>query len=157
VYSFVCTSLPFARLAQDKQMANGQSHPWYVSLILAQWGVEQGWHMPTYTGYNFGNVSAIGGFPAVGGINVPGSPGAFAYAYTPAQGVSEYVIFTGNGKYYGAVTANYPNGPRAQALALGQSPWDADHYASNGQYGGKLINAMNSYNLYRYDNPNAGC
>lgn len=157
VGSFICTALPFARLAQRKQLENGMAHPWYVSVILAQWGVEQGYHMPTYTGYNFGNVSAIAGFPSVGGINVPGSPGAFAYANTTLQGVDEYVIFTGNYHFYYNIMANYPNGPRAQALALGQSPWDADHYGINGYAGAKLLNALNSYNLYRFDNPSVWC
>jgi hypothetical protein len=151
-WGFICTALPFARLAQQQMLDAGLSHPWYVSVILAQWGVEQGWSMPTYTGYNFGNVSAIAGYPYVGGINVPGSPGAFAYAYTPLQGVHYYVIYTQYG-FYSGVAGAYPRGPVAQAIALAQSPWDAGHYGG----GSKLTNAMAAYGLQRFDNPNAHC
>lgn len=155
-YGFICTALPFARLAYNDMINSGMAHPWYVSFILAQWGVEGGWSMPTYTGYNFGNVSALAGYPAIGGINVPGSPSAFAYAYTPLQGVTYYVIYA-QMRLYTGVTAAYPQGPYAQAYAMGASPWDAGHYAVNGQYGAKLVNAMNAFNLTRFDNPAASC
>jgi len=155
-HSFVCVALPFARLAQQRMEEQGMEHPWYVSVILAQWGVEQGWSLPSYTGYNWGNVSAIPGYPAVGGIPVAGSPLAFAYAYNPMQGMDYYVIYVQKG-YYTGVTAAYPRGPQAQAIAIGQSPWDADHYAINGYVGAKLLNAMNAFDLYRFDNPSAQC
>ncbi len=157
VGAFICTALPFARRVQVRQAQEGLPHPWYVSVILAQWGVEHGWSIPDYTGYNWGNSSAIPGFDAVGGLNVPGSPGAFAYAYTPLQGVEIYQIFTRMGFYTG-VWQNYPNGPVAQAKALGQSPWDAGHYQEGGGIPGQsLLNAMNGYNLYRFDNPSVFC
>jgi len=157
VGAFICTALPFARLVQTRQMQQGLPHPWYVSVMLAQWGVEHGWSIPDYTGYNWGNSSAIPGFPSVGGLNVPGSPGAFAYAYTPLQGVDIYTIFT-KMSFYTGVWQNYPNGPVAQAKALGQSPWDAGHYQEGGGIPGQsLLNAMNNYNLYRFDNLKVFC
>lgn len=155
--SFVCVALPFARLAQSLQIQDGIAHPWYVSVILAQWGVEQGWSIPSYTGYNWGNVSAIAGYPSIGGTGVWGSPSAFAYAYTPMQGTEYYVIFTMNG-WYNGVTNAWSQGPQAQAYALGQSPWDAGHYGENGSGpGGELVGDMNAFNLYRFDNPKTEC
>lgn len=154
---FICVALPFARLVQQRELAAGLRYPWYVSMILAQWGVEHGWNIPDYTGYNWGNSSAIPGFPSVGGTGAVGSPGAFAYAYTPLQGVGIYVAFTQMG-FYSGVTAAYPNGPWAQAIAMGQSPWDAGHYAEGGGGpGASLINVMRTFNLTRFDNPNAQC
>ncbi len=157
VGSFICTALPFARLVQQEQIADGLPHVWYVSVILGQWGVEHGWNIPDYTGYNWGNSSAIPGFPAVGGTSTPGSPAAFAYAYTPLQGVAIYETFT-KMRFYVGVWQAYPNGPVAQAEALGQSPWDAGHYDEGGGIPGQsIINAMNQFNLYRFDNPNVSC
>src|SRR5262249_43247461 len=74
--AFVALALPYARQAH-------QSSGWPVSLILAQWGLEQGWKTPGYTGYNFGNVAALPGEPTVKGIQKVGSPRAFAYAKSP--------------------------------------------------------------------------
>jgi hypothetical protein len=158
--SFICVALPLARLAQQEMLQAGMTHPWphpwHVSLMLAQWGIEQGWHIPGYTGYNWGNVGAIPGYPTVGGLNVWGSPSAFAYAYTAQQGVEEYVSVAHNG-YYDNVTANWGNGTRAQAYALGSSPWDAAHYNNGGGPGSSLIAVINSFNLYRFDTPNITC
>jgi hypothetical protein len=157
-HDFVCAALPFARLAQDKMTSgtNAQPHPWYISLILAQWGVEQGWTIPGYTGYNWGNSSALPGFPAVAGTNQPGSPGAFAYATSAEMGVAIYVDFVKNG-LYDAVARAYPSGPQAQAVALGQSPWDAGHYTATGNPGSSLLATMQYYRLQRYDAPGATC
>lgn len=152
-YGFVCVALPFARLAQQKMLDEGMAHPWYVSVMLAQWGVEQGWTLPGYTGYNWGNVSAVAGYPAIGGLAVAGSPSAFAYAYTAIQGLDEYVLFT-KGGYYAGVTDAYPQGPVAQAIALGESPWDAAHYGGAGR---TLLSVMSAFGLQRFDNPGAHC
>jgi hypothetical protein len=152
-HSFVCVALPFARLAQQKMIDEGMSHPWYVSVMLAQWGVEQGWTLPGYTGYNWGNVSGVAGYPAIGGLAVAGSPSSFAYAYTPMQGLDEYTLFT-RGGYYAGVTAAYPRGPVAQAIALGESPWDAAHYGGAGR---TLLGVMSAFDLQRFDNPSARC
>ncbi len=156
-HDFVCALLPFARKAQaDMQLGpHAIQHPWYISVILAQWGVEQGWRTPGYTGYNFGNVSAYPGFPSIGGTGQPGSPGAFAYGQTAEQGVDEYVTFTQMALYQ-SVAAAYPAGALSQAQALGQSPWDAGHY-DNGYPGKKLVDAITTYQLTRFDAPNAAC
>jgi surface antigen len=158
--AFVCAALPFAQLAASDITAGPQAqpHPWYVSVILAQWGVEQGWQMPSMLdGYNVGNVSAIPGQPSVGGTGQPGSPASFAYASTPQQGVADYVLFVQNGLYT-SVAAAYPGGPQAQAVALGESPWDAGHYAiSGGGPGASLIAAITTYHLTQYDQPGATC
>ncbi len=157
VGGFICVALPFARLAQVIQLRNGQPRPWYVSLILAQWGFEQGWNIPGYTGYNWGNSSAIAGYPAVSGTNQPGSPGAFAYAYDPIQGVGIYTTFT-QMRFYTGVSAVWNQGPIAQAVALGQSPWDAGHYdEAGGPPGRTLVNIINEFGLQRFDNPNQSC
>lgn len=161
VHAFLCVALPLARLAQQEMLAKNSSgsalrYPWYVSVILAQWAIEQGWGMPTYTGYNFGNVSAIAGYPRVSGGGVPGAPGWFAYADTPTLGVFFYVIFT-KLSLYREVDAVYASGPIAQAYALGQSPWDAAHYTPDGQPGDSLVNVMLDQNLQRFDQPNATC
>ncbi len=155
VWNFICAALPYARMAQQDQEQAGM-RPWYVSVILSQWGIEDGWTMPTYTGYNFGNTSALSGYPWIAGLPVAGSPTAFAYAYTPAQGVFYYVTFSKMG-YYVGVSAAYYSGPVAQMLALGASPWDADHYAINGRYGAKLLNNYYTFNLQRFDNPSVNC
>ncbi len=157
-HNFICAALPFARDAQEQMIEppHALPHPWYLSVILAQWGIEQGWAMPTYTGYNFGNVSAIAGQPYVPGTNQPGSPGAFAYAGTAEQGVADYVLFAKNG-LYGDVAAAWESGPRAQAAALGASPWDANHYTSFASPGSSLLAVMQINNLTRFDDPTATC
>jgi hypothetical protein len=144
--AFVQFALPYA------QSANQQCH-WPVSVILAQWGVEQGWHVPTYTGYNWGNVSAITGQPSIGGLNVPGSPAAFAYAATPEKGLEYYVIYCHMGYYSGVAPAAAAGGPDAAARALGRSPWDAGHYTATNSPGSTLLTAMRVFNLYYYDKP----
>src|SRR5262249_46209505 len=125
---------------------------WYISVILAQWAVETGFKVPGYTGYNFGNVSAISGEPSVGGLNVPGSPSAFAYAVTPLDGVRYYVYFTQLGHYTGVADA-YPQGPIEQAYALAASPWDAAHY----RQGASLVNMINQYSLRDFDSSSDRC
>ncbi len=156
--AFVCAALPFARLAQQELVAGRrpQPHPWYVSVILAQWGIEQGWTIPGYTGYNWGNSSALDGYPSVPGTNQPGSPSRFAYATSAEMGVAIYVAFAQNG-LYDAVAAAWPQGPQAQALALGASPWDAAHYTGTGHPGSSLLDVMAYYHLTRLDQPGATC
>jgi hypothetical protein len=159
--AFLCAALPLARLAQDEMTQSRVGgdplpHPWYVSVILAQWAIEQAWQMPTYTGYNFGNVSAIAGQPSVPGTSAPGSPGAFAYAPTASQGVADYVIFAKLGLYQGVDRA-YPEGPLIQAIALGASPWDAAHYTPDGQPGDALVSVIQRFGLEHFDSPTATC
>jgi murein DD-endopeptidase MepM/ murein hydrolase activator NlpD len=141
--AFTALTLPYAERAHQRT-------GWPVSLILAQWGLEQGWKAPGYTGYNWGNVAALPGEPTVGGIHTWGSPAAFAYAHTPEDGLRYYLHVAALG-YYSAVAPAATGGADAAARALGRSPWDAAHYTSHGDPGSALINQMRTYNLYQYD------
>lgn len=143
VASFVRLALPYAFQAH-------QALGWQTSVILAQWGLEQGWYVPSYTGYNWGNVGLMPGVPSVPGLNVPGSPSGFSYAATPADGERVYVM-AARLPYYIPVTQAAPAGPDATAVALGNSPWDAGHYTNIGQPGSSLLAIMRGYNLYRFD------
>jgi nucleoid-associated protein YgaU len=144
VQQFIAYVLPYAQRAH-------QQTGWPTSLILAQWGVEQGWHLPTYTGYNFGNCGAIPGEPTIGGLNVPGSPARFSYAATPEDGLRQYV-HVAHLSYYAAVAPTAASsGVDAAARALGRSPWDAGHYTSSGNPGSSLLAVLHTYNLYQYD------
>jgi hypothetical protein len=144
VKSFINYTLPYARKASA---ATG----WPVSVILAQWGLETGWRTKTYTGFNWGNCGAMPNQPTIGGINKPGSPAAFAYAYSPTQGVAEYVHVAHLGYYTRVASAARAGGANAAARALGQSPWDWGHYTNRGDPGSSLISLMRAYNLYYYD------
>jgi hypothetical protein len=143
VYAFVKLALPYAFQAH-------RVLGWQTSVILAQWGLEQGWHVPSYTGYNWGNVSYVPGAPTVGGLNMPGSPRSFAYAPTPADGL-RYFLYAASQHYYVGVTAAARYGADATAVALGKSPWDAGHYTNNGHPGSSLLAIMRKYNFYRFD------
>jgi hypothetical protein len=143
VQSFVSYALPYARQAHAQT-------GWPTSVILAQWGLEQGWRIPGYTGFNWGNVAALPGEPTVNGIAVAGSPAAFAYANTPQQGLNYYVRVAKLGYYQGVASAA-ANGADACARALGASPWDAGHYTATGSPGSSLLSIMRVYNLYWYD------
>ena len=144
VHHFVTIALSYAVQAH-------QALAWPTSLILAMWGLEQGWSVPSYTGYNWGNVSAIQGEPSVGGINVPGSPAAFAYARTPADGL-RYFLSAARLPYYMLVApAAKQGGPDAAAVALGRSPWDANHYTVTGMPGSSLLAILHDFNFYRLD------
>ncbi len=144
VKAFINYTLPYARKASAQT-------GWPVSVILAQWGLETGWRTKTYTGYNWGNCGAMPNQPTIGGINKPGSPAAFAYAYSPAQGLAEYVHVAHLGYYTKVAQAARTSGATAAARALGQSPWDWGHYTNRGDPGSSLISIMRVYNLYYYD------
>lgn len=141
--AFVAFATPYARRAHD---ATG----WSVSVILAQWGVEHGWKLPGFTGYNWGNVAAIVGEPTVPGTHAWGSPTQFAYAATPEDGL-RYYVRVAHLDYYRQVAAAARTGPDAAARALGASPWDAGHYTSEDSPGSTLLAVMTRYNLYTYD------
>ncbi|MGZ3668019.1 MAG: LysM peptidoglycan-binding domain-containing protein [Ktedonobacterales bacterium] len=144
VKSFVQLALPYARQAH-------QQTGWPTSLILAQWGLEHGWHVPSHTGYNWGNVAALPGEPTVNGIAVPGSPAAFAYASTPQDGTRIYVRVARLGYYSAVAPAAASGGVDAAARALGRSPWDAGHYTDHRDPGSSLLSILHVYNLYWYD------
>src|SRR5579885_474342 len=138
--SFINLALPYA-LQAHKALG------WQTSVILAQWGLEQGWHVPSYTGYNWGNVGQLPGVPTVPGISAPGSPSAFSYAATPADGARVYIM-AARLPYYDRVFLAAPHGATATALALGYSPWDAGHYTNTGQPGSLLLAIMQRYHLF---------
>jgi hypothetical protein len=144
VQAFLAYALPYARRAHA-------STGWPVSVVLAQWGLEQGWKVPGYTGFNWGNVAALPGEPTVNGIAVPGSPAAFAYARSPEDGLRYYLRVAHISYYQRVAPAGAANGPDAAARALGASPWDAGHYTDSGNPGSSLLSIMRVYNLYWYD------
>ena len=144
VHDFLALAMPYAVQAHH---ALG----WPTSVILAQWGLEHGWSVPDYTGYNWGNSGAIEGYPTVPGINVPGSPGAFAYAKTPQDGLNIFLHVARLSYYTAVAPAAMQGGANAAAVALGQSPWDAGHYTHSGQPGSSLIAIMSDFNFYRFD------
>lgn len=142
--AYVRFALPYARQAHA---ATG----WPVSMILAQWGLEQGWQTPTFTGYNFGNCGGLADEPFIPGTAAPGSPSTFAYADTPEDGLRFYIHVAGLRYYDQVAPAGRKGGPVAAARALGASPWDAGHYTSNNDPGSSLIALMQQYNLQQFD------
>jgi hypothetical protein len=157
-HDFVCAALPFARLAQSLLTAddNAQPHPWYLSVILAQWGVEGHWATPGLAGYNWSNAPALKGYPAIPGPRAPGARPQLAYTSTAETGVKLYVATIKAGSYAAVATA-YPAGPQAQAVALGQSNWAADHYTDTGHPGSALLDTIAYYHLDRFDKAGATC
>ncbi len=142
--AFITTMLPYARHAS-------QVLGWPVSVILAQWGVEHGWTLPDFDGWNVGNTKAFDsptgvcyGAPVVRGFCAPKTPGA---------GLAIYIHAAQLHYYTGIAAAARQGGPNAAARALGQSPWDAGHYTVDNSPGDSLLRAMQALNLYRYDTP----
>jgi hypothetical protein len=142
--AYVRFALPFARRAHD---AIG----WPVSMILAQWGLEQGWQAPTFTGYNFGNCGGLIDEPFISGTAAAGSPPTFAYADSPEDGLRFYLTVAKLPYYSQIAQAASHGGPEAAARALGASPWDAGHYTDRNDPGSSLIALMQQYNLQQYD------
>jgi LysM repeat protein len=134
--AFIQLALPYARKAHT---ATG----WPVSMILAQWGVEHGWKLPGFTGYNWGNVRPVPGQPTTGASR-------FAYAATPEIGLSDYLEVAGL-SYYRKIAPAAHTGADAAAVELGRSPWDAGHYGGAANPGSSLLRVMKSLNLYQYD------
>jgi hypothetical protein len=143
-HDFIVFTLPYAQQAHA-------ATSWPVSLILAQWGLEQGWKAPGYTGFNWGNVAALPGEPTVHGVQKWGSPPAFAYAKTPQDGLRDYLHVAQLAYYQAVGPAGASGGANAAARALGRSPWDAGHYTNHGDPGSSLIALMQANNLYTYD------
>jgi hypothetical protein len=140
VYNFIKLALPYAF----------QAHldlGWQTSVIVAQWGLENGWYEPSATGYNWGNVRSVPGAPTISGHGLSGS---FAYAYTPADGLRFY-LYAAHLSYYIGVTMAASQGADATAIALGRSPWDGGHYTNIGQPGSSLLAILRTYDLYRLD------
>ncbi len=137
--AFVAFALPYARQAHA---ALG----WPVSVILAQWGLENGWKLPTWAGYNFGNVKNDRSCPTASA-----NP-AFCYDATPADGLADYLIVAHLSYYTGIASAAASGGADAAAVALGTSPWDAGSYTHDEHPGDDLLAMMRTFNLYQYDN-----
>ncbi|HEX6123092.1 MAG TPA: LysM peptidoglycan-binding domain-containing protein, partial [Ktedonobacterales bacterium] len=143
VQPFIKLVLPYAKRAHAQT-------GWPTSVIIAQWGVEHGWKLPSFTGYNFGNVASVPGEPTVPGTAAKGSPSRFSYAKTPEDGLRQYVKVA-HLSYYAPVTAAAKVGANSCAIALGKSPWDAGHYGGASSPGSTLLGVMKSFNLYAYD------
>jgi hypothetical protein len=126
--SFWTQALPYA------QQAHAQTKV-LVSVIMAQWADENGYHWPP-PGNNPGNVGN------------PDHGGQTNYA-TITAGVNAY-IHTMNLGYYTAVrnAVGYVD----QSHALGQSPWAAAHYEGAGPPPGQdLIKIIEQNDLTQYD------
>lgn len=141
---FIQLALPYARRAHE---ATG----WPTSVILAQWGLEHGWAIPGFTGYNWGNCGAVPDEPMVAGTSAPGSPSAFAYARTPEDGLRIYLHVAALSYYTTIAPAARQGSADDAARALGRSPWDAGHYTDSGDPGSSLLALMRHYNLYWFD------
>lgn len=135
VQRFVKLALPYAVQAH-------QQLGWPVSVVLAQWGLEHGWHVPDAQGYNWGNTTYAPGCPYHGS--------RFCYASTPKEGLREYV-YTARLSYYDGVRAAVEKGAEATALALGRSPWDEGHYGGAAHPGSLLVGILRNFNFYRFD------
>ncbi len=144
--AFIATMLPFAQ-----QLHHDLG--WPVSVTLAQMGVEHGWRLPDFDGWNLANSKVFPDPDGDGGVCFrQASVRDFCYAPTPQIGVAIYE-HVAHLPYYTAIgQAARSGGAQAAARALGQSPWDAGHYALNGVPGDALIAAMNTYHLDQYDN-----
>lgn len=143
--AFITTMLPYAQqLHRDLG--------WPVSVTLAQMGVEHGWMFPDFDGWNLANSKVFPDPNGDGGVCYRQAVvRGFCYAPTPQIGVAIYE-HVAHLTYYSAIAQSArAGGAVAAARALGQSPWDEAHYALNGAPGGKLIAAMNTYNLFQYD------
>ncbi len=142
--AFITTMLPYARHAS-------QTLGWPVSVILAQWGVEHGWTLPDFDGWNVGNTKAFNSPSGVcyGASVVRG----FCSPKTPGAGLAIYIHGAQLHYYSGIAVAARQGGPNAAARALGASPWDAGHYTVDNSPGDSLLHAMQTLNLYRYDTP----
>jgi hypothetical protein len=142
--AFIATMLPFAQ-----QLHHDLG--WPVSMMLAQMGVEHGWRLPDFDGWNLANSKVFPDPDGDGGVCFrQASVRSFCYAPTPQIGVAIYE-HVAHLSYYTAVGQAARSGGAQAARALGQSPWDAGHYALNGVPGGALIAAMSTYHLDQYD------
>ena len=111
-------------------------------VILGQWAVETGWGE---SGLAVGchNLAGIRWYGQAGTHQIGGTRGqhgtGFACYPTLSAFAADYTRIMGL-PYYAKVRAAV--GVHAQALALGQSPWDAGHYTANGTRGGSLLAAI---------------
>ncbi|HET9109839.1 MAG TPA: hypothetical protein VFN78_03335 [Ktedonobacterales bacterium] len=143
--AFIATMLPYARQAH-------RDLGWPVSMTLAQMGVEHGWRLPDFDGWNLANSRPFPDPAGDGGVCFRQKVVRdFCYAPTPQIGLAIYEHVAHLSFYSGIAQAARTGGAAAAARAMGQSPWDAGHYMRNGVQGGMLLAAMDTYNLYQYD------
>lgn len=143
--AFIQTMLPYAQKAH-KDLG------WPTSVVLAQMGVEHGWRFPDFDGWNLANSRPFADPNGDGGVCFGQTIiRNFCYSPTPWIGLAVYEHCAHLSYYRGVASAARSGGAVAAARALGQSPWDAGHYSANGVAGQALINAMNTFNLYQYD------
>ena len=143
--AFITTMLPFAQ-----QLHHDLG--WPVSVTLAQMGVEHGWRLPDFDGWNLANSRPFPDPAGDGGVCFRQRVvHDFCYAPTPQIGVAIYEHVARLSFYAAIGQAARTGGAQAAARALGQSPWDAGHYALNGVPGAALIAAINTYHLDQYD------
>lgn len=143
--AFIATMLPYARQAH-------RDLGWPVSMTLAQMGVEHGWRLPDFDGWNLANSRPFPDPSGDGGVCFRQRVvHDFCYAPTPQIGLAIYEHVAHLSFYSGIAQAARTGGAAAAARAMGQSPWDAGHYLGNGVQGGMLLAAMSKYNLYQYD------
>ncbi len=143
--AFIATMLPYARQAHHDL-------GWPVSMTLAQMGVEHGWRLPDFDGWNLANSRPFPDPSGDGGVCFRQKViHNFCYAPTPQIGLAIYEHVAHLKFYSGIAPAARTGGADAAARAMGQSPWDAAHYTANGVPGGMLLAAMKTYNLYQYD------
>ncbi len=136
VHDFVEIALPSAVKAH-KQVG------WPISVLLAQWGLEHGWHVPDAQGYNWGNTTYAPGCPYHDGSR-------FCYSDTPEEGLRVF-LYGAQLSFYDGVREASTKGADAAAIALGESPWDAGHYGGADHPGSSLLSIMRNFNFYRFD------
>jgi hypothetical protein len=129
--SFWPEALPWA---QEAHAATGVC----ISVILAQWGIETAYGGPDWQPPR-NNPGNVGDTQEAGQMDYP----------TLAAGVQGYIACMLLGYYVGVRDAV---GWYAQAVALGNSPWAASHYAlAGGGPGSELVSIIQADNLTQYD------
>lgn len=104
-------------------------------VLLAQWGDETDFGNAINNRNNLGNIRCVDGIPCVDGFSQFPSLDSFCAV----------AINTWHNGDYPAVLAAAGLGPSAQAIAIGESPWDAGHYVGLPPYnyvGGSIIQAL---------------
>ena len=129
--AFYTDMLPYA------QQANAETGiP--VSVVLAQWANESK------------RGTSLIGKNNYAGITKGGVKAGFANYDSISDFVDGWVKTITNGYYQGVLNTAQVGTPEQTAQALGDSPWDQDHYYIN-YPGEKLVNLINSDNLKQYD------
>jgi flagellum-specific peptidoglycan hydrolase FlgJ len=137
--------------------AQASQSMWHVpsSVTIAQYGVESGWgkHMPPDSNNPFG-IKAGGGQPFVEVSTLEWQNGRYVRMMQPfrkyeslAEAFEDHGRLLATNRVYAPAMACGINNPDGFANAL------TGHYATDPQYGAKLIAIMREFNLYQYDKP----